>query len=157
MDIENREMDEENRPMDKLRRGSRKTTQSAAQAVYARVMRWISTAALITMAVVFVLYIMDVLPSRLDVEEIARHWHSSSDVFHQRLESYTGWQWLRCLAYADALSMGTIAVLAATTPVCLLVVGVAYARNKNRVYAVMAVVQTAVLALAASGLLGGAP
>lgn len=139
----------------KERENADETPRTETQLIYARVMRWISSAGLILMVVVFGLYILGVLPVRIDVEQIARNWHTSSRVFIDRLDALTGWQWVASLGYGDALSLGTIVLLATTTPVCLIVAALVYARKRSWIYAAIAIVQTAVLVFAASGLAGG--
>lgn len=65
----------------------------------------------------------------------------------------TGWTWVGAVGHGDYLNFVGIAVLSLVTLVCFLRIIPTLFRKRDYAYAVIAVLEVAILALAASGLL----
>ena len=65
------------------------------------------------------------------------------------------WAWVTNVNRADLLSLGSLAVLSAVTPVGFLFLVVLFLRRRDFAYAAMVAAEVIVLVLAASGIVGG--
>jgi membrane protein YdbS with pleckstrin-like domain len=70
-----------------------------------------------------------------------------------REHALTGWWWLSALGQGDYLNFLGIALLATVTIVCFVGIIPMLLRKRDWIYAAIAVTETVILALAASGLL----
>jgi len=118
--------------------------------------RWLGAATLIAFAaalVAFVLYMGGVLPPFVPLEALPALWQLPVGEYLARTGAPVGWGWLRLLPYADYLSLGCVALIAAVTLVCYLAVLPMLLRLEERVQAALVAAQIIVLLLAASGAL----
>jgi len=140
---------------DKLNAQRSGGTSDVTRTQFAQTMQWIASVGFVLLIAAFLVYILGLLPVRVELDEIARNWHKSSEELIESVDGTTGWQWVKTIGYGDTLSFATILLLAAATPICLLVLAAAYVREGNRIYAAIAAVQIVVLLFAASGLAVG--
>jgi len=127
--------------------------EQVVQELYAR---WLGAVARIAFAaalVAFVLYAGGVLPTFVPLDALPGLWQLPVGEYLARTGGPVGWGWLRLLAYADYLSLGCVALIAAVTLVCYLAVLPMLLKLEERVQAALVAAQIIVLLLAASGAL----
>ncbi|MEW6620258.1 MAG: hypothetical protein AB1422_13155 [bacterium] len=77
---------------------------------------------------------------------------ASKDFIHN-FQAPIGWEWLAMVGKGDYLTFVGIALLAGLTVLCYLVILPILMRKKDTPYVVIAILEVAVLVLAASGIL----
>ncbi len=108
---------------------------------------------LVMLVVTFGLYVSGIMEPKVPVEELPSYWSLSVHDYLQQTGIGTGWSWLGNLGKGDLLNFTGIAFLAAVTIVCYLAIVPSLLRKKDMPYVVLALIEVAVLALAASGIL----
>jgi hypothetical protein len=114
---------------------------------------------LVLLVVTFALYVSGLVPPAVPLDELPRYWTMS---VHEYLaatnaehlhhpHAITGWSWLSVVGKGDYLTYVGITLLAGVTIVCFIAIIPLLLRKHDRAYAVMAVAEVLVLALAASG------
>jgi hypothetical protein len=131
------------------------------QILYAKILEIGMYIGLAILLVTFALYGSGIVAPGIPVEELPKYWGMNA---HDYLEAtnrdhlhrehpITGWSWLSVLGKGDYLNFLGIALLSAVTIVCFLGIIPTLLRKKDKAYAAMALLEAAVLALAASGIL----
>jgi len=133
--------------------GKRTTAASEEQIAYAKVLNFLMFLGLAIMVVTFIIYMSGILSSFIPPQEIAKYWGMKSKDFIHTLHTPTGWGWLAMVGKGDYLNFIGIALLAGLTIVCYLVILPILMRKKDVPYVVIAIIEVAVLTLAASGIL----
>lgn len=134
---------------------------SEEQLAYAGVLNigmWIG---LFLLVVTFIVYISGVLPSYVPIEKLleipqgsnVQYWGMRAHEFNQAFNVPTGWGWTALVGKGDYLNFVGIAMLGGLSILCYLVILPILIKKKDRAYAVIAIVEVLVLALAASGIL----
>jgi hypothetical protein len=101
----------------------------------------------------FAAYVSGLLPPHVSLEDLPRYWNLPVAEYLQATGTGRGWSWLAHVGKGDYLNLAGIALLSSITIACYLrILPMTIARG-DRVYAVIVVLEVAVLALAASGLL----
>jgi hypothetical protein len=131
----------------------RTTKASEEQVAYANVLSILMYLGLVILVVTFVIYMSGILASFIPPQEIPKYWGMASKNFIHSLNAPTGWGWLALVGKGDYLNFVGIALLAGVTIVCYLVIMPILMRKKDIPYVVIAVIEVAVLVLAASGVL----
>jgi hypothetical protein len=129
------------------------TAATEEQLAYAKVLNigmWLGLAVL---TVSFLIYISGVLPTHVPINDLPKYWGMRAHDYNVLLNAPTGWDWLGMVGKGDYLNFVGIAMLSGLTILCYLVILPILIRKKDRAYAVIAVVEVLVLALAASGIL----
>lgn len=130
-----------------------KNKASEEQMAYAGVLNigmWLGLAILV---ITFFVYISGVLPTYVPIDDLPKYWTMRVHDFNVALNAPTGWGWLGLVGRGDYLNFVGIAMLSGLTILCYLVILPILFRKKDTAYAVIAIVEVLVLALAASGLL----
>jgi hypothetical protein len=109
---------------------------------------------LFLLLVTYSLYLSGVLAPHVPISEIPSHWSVSVDQYLHATNSPHGWGWVSLLDKGDFLNYTGFAFLALVTIICYLVLMGSYIRMKDRLYSVICALEIAILAVAASGLLG---
>lgn len=125
-----------------------------AQLVYARVLHWVSTLGIVFVVSGFAVYVFELLPHSVSIDDIARNWHLSAAELNRQFHLPTGWAWVSDILKGDVLSFASIAYLAAATIVCLVAVTGVFFDEKNVIYSIISILQILVLVFAASGIIG---
>lgn len=134
---------------------------SEEQLAYAGVLNigmWIG---LFLLVVTFIVYISGALPSYVPIEKLSEipqgsnvpYWGMRAHEFNQAFDVPTGWGWTALVGKGDYLNFVGIAMLGGLSILCYLVILPILIKKKDRAYAVIAIVEVLVLALAASGIL----
>jgi hypothetical protein len=129
------------------------TAASEEQVAYAKILNVGMSLGLVIIVVTFIIYMSGILASFIPPQEIPKYWTMSSKNFIHLLGAPTGWAWLAIVGKGDYLNFIGIALLAGLTIVCYLVMLPILMRKKDIPYVVIAIIEVAVLALAASGIL----
>lgn len=133
--------------------GNDKTKASEEQIAYANILNtgmWIGLAVVI---VTFFVYISGVLPRFVPIEDLPKYWGMKVHEFNTVLNAPTGWGWTALVGTGYYLNFIGIAMLAGLTILCYLVILPILIKKKDTPYVIIAIIEIAVLVLAASGLL----
>jgi len=133
--------------------GNDKTKASEEQIAYANILNtgmWIGLAVVI---VTFFIYISGVLPRFVPIEDLPKYWGMKVHEFNTVLNAPTGWGWTALVGTGYYLNFIGISMLAGLTILCYLVILPILIKKKDTPYVIIAIIEIAVLVLAASGLL----
>jgi hypothetical protein len=108
---------------------------------------------LLILFITFVIYAFGLMKPYIPKDKISSCWVMSVHDYLECTNIRTGWSWVEMLKYGDFLNFIGIAILAGVTIICYLAITPLLLRNKDKVYAVLAILEAAILALAASGIL----
>ncbi len=127
---------------------------SREQIIYANLLIigvWVGIAILVT---TYAIYLTGILPSHIEISAIPTMWGKGVSEFLEMTHSPRGWGWVPLLAKGDFLNYLGFVLLALMTIVCYLVLVRGYVRQKNWIFAAIAILEIVVLSLAASGIFG---
>ncbi len=130
-----------------------RTRASEEQIAYAGILNigmWLGLAILV---LTFFVYVSGTLSCHVPINDLPQHWSKSSKEFIHTCSAPTGWGWVARTGKGDYLNFIGIAVLAGLTILCYLTILPILMRKKDTPYVVIAVLEIAVLALAASGIM----
>jgi hypothetical protein len=130
---------------------SAKATQE--QMTYARILNIGMFIGLAIIVITFVIYMLGILPSFISPHEIPKYWSMASKDFIHTFHAPTGWGWVSFVGKGDYLNFVGIALLAGLTVFCYLAILPILMRKKDTPYVIIAIIEVAVLVLAASGIL----
>lgn len=130
-----------------------RTKASEEQIAYAKVLNIGMWSGLFLLVVTFFVYISGVLPTFVPIEDLSKYWGMRAHDYNVALNAPTGWGWAAMVGKGDYLNFIGIVILSGLTILCYLVILPILMRKKDRAYAVIAIAEVLVLALAASGLL----
>jgi hypothetical protein len=123
------------------------------QLLYARILDKGMKIGLAILVVTFSLYMFGILQPHVPVNDLPKYWSMSVHEYLEVTGIGTGWSWLGSLGKGDMLNFVGIAFLAGVTIICYLAIVPSLIRKKDTAYVVLALVEVAVLVLAASGVL----
>ncbi len=132
---------------------SERTKASEEQFAYAGVLNigmWLGLAILV---ITFIVYVSGALSCHVSINDLPQYWGKSSKEFIHSCNAPTGWGWAVLLGKGDYLNFLGIAMLSGLTILCYIVILPILIRKKDTPYIIIAVLEIAVLALAASGLM----
>ena len=127
---------------------------SPEQIIYANLLVIGVWAGIVILVATYVIYVTGILPAHVDMSLIPRLWGKGVNEWLEMTHSPHGWGWAALLTKGDFLNYIGFAFLALMTIVCYLVLVRGYSRQKDWIYAVVAILEIVVLSAAASGLLG---
>ncbi len=125
-----------------------------SQLVYSRVLHWTSTFGIAFVAVAFAVYVFELLPLKVSIQDIVHNWHLGAGELNQTFKLPTGWGWISDILKGDILSFASIVYISGVTIICLAAVIAVFLEEKNMIYAIIAILQILVLVVAASGFVG---
>ncbi|MBU2498955.1 MAG: DUF1634 domain-containing protein [Proteobacteria bacterium] len=109
---------------------------------------------ILLMLITYFIYITGILSPHVDVMVITQNWDKGVDEYLRITRSPHGWGWLTLLHKADFLNFIGLVLLANLTIICYLFLIAGFKKTKDWPYFVISLLEVAVLALAASGILG---
>lgn len=127
---------------------------SREQIIYANLLLIGMVAGIIIMGITYGIYLTGVLPSHVEMGVISANWGKGIHEYLELTHSPQGWDWLFLLGKGDFLNFIGFALLGLMTIICYLVLVRGYFRKKDWIFAVISILEIAVLALAASGIMG---
>ena len=119
--------------------------------------RWLAIGArvgFVALVISFFIYMLGLIPPGIPPTELPRYWGLSVSDYLAATHAPTGWGWVKRLPQSDVLNFVGVAILGGTSIACYLRLILDYVREKDWRYVAICVVQIAVLATAASGVLG---
>lgn len=119
---------------------------------YAAVLHWGTLAGFVTLIATFVAYLFGWLPAHVPVERLPELWKLSTAEYLKATGTPTGWSWITMLRQGDLASLTGIALLSASSIVCIVAVLPIYLKSRNFTYLVIGILEIAVLLLSASGI-----
>jgi len=123
------------------------------QLAYANILDKGMKIGLLMLILTFVIYLLNILPSYLQVNDLPKYWGMSVHKYLEHTGIHPGWAWLGMAYKGDFLNFIGISFLAGVTAICYMRVVPIFFRKKDTVYGVIAILEVLVLAFAASGLL----
>ena len=124
------------------------------QLTYATILNWGAWAGIVIMTITYIIYVFHLIPPYVDVNLVTQHWDKKVQHYLEITNSPKGWEWLLLLSHGDFLNFIGIALLAILTIICYLVLTIGYLKQKDKLYAGIAILEVLVLVFAASGILG---
>jgi len=125
---------------------------SPAQITYANMLFYGSWSGLAIMAVTYLLYVTGILTPHVPLKEIPLLWSQPVNTYLELGHVPHGWGWVVLIGSGDFLNFVGIVLLAAMTLVCYIPLIPAMLKRGEKGFALMALAEILVLALAASGL-----
>jgi hypothetical protein len=126
------------------------------QFAYARWLDWGTRIGLALLAASFLAYALGVSAPYVPFERLAQIWSLPLDQYRAAAAIPGGWGWLGLIAYGDYMNYAGIAFLGLVTIVCYLRVLPILLGRGDRIFALIVVLEIAVQAAAALGLVGAA-
>lgn len=123
------------------------------QLAYALILDWGMKIGLLGIIITFIVYVFQLLPSYIPLNELSKLWALNVHHFLEETKIPSGWAWLTLISKSDFLNFIPIAFLAGLTIMCYIRIIPILLRKKDNIYFVIALLQVAILLLAASGLL----
>lgn len=123
------------------------------QLIYAGVLNHGMKVGFVMLVVTFAIYVSGILTPHVPVEDLSRYWSMPVKEYLHKADIHPGWFWLSKLGSGDFLNFVGIAFLAGVTIMCYISIIPVFFRKKDKVYAILAITEVAILALAASGIL----
>jgi len=108
---------------------------------------------LLILVVTFSLYVSGILEPKVPLRDLPGYWTMPVQDYLAATGIGTGWSWLGNIGKGDLLNFVGIAFLSAVTIVCYLAIVPNLLKKKDTPYVVLALLEVAVLVLAASGIL----
>ena len=125
------------------------------QVTYANMLFYGCWGGLGLMAVTYLLYVTGIITPHIPLETVPLMWSEPVGTYLELGHVPTGWGWSVLILKGDFLNFLGIVLLAAMTLVCYIPLIPAFLKRKEFVFAGLAVAEILVLALAASGIVGG--
>lgn len=123
------------------------------QIAYARLLDLGMKTGLVMLVVTFAVYLFGVLVPHVPVGDLPRYWGLPVKDYLEAAHAPHGWAWLGMVGKGDFLNFTGIAYLAGVTILCYGRIIPILFRKKDTTYGVIALLEVAVLVLAASGIL----
>lgn len=134
---------------------SNKIKPSEEQLEYATILQKVGLGGLGILIVSFIVYVFEVLPTTIPINEIPRLWGLRVDEFIEKTGMPTGWHWVPLLHNGDMVSFLGIVILAAASLICFLAILPTFIKKKDTPFVVNVAIQIIILLLAASGIISG--
>ncbi len=123
------------------------------QVLYAKVLSVGMYFGLGLLFVTYAIYVCGFLTPEIPFEDLSHYWTLSVHEYVEEAGIETGWGWVGMLGKGDFLNFIGIALLAGVTVLCYVCIIPVLARSKDWIFVILAVLEIAVLSLAASGIL----
>jgi hypothetical protein len=124
-----------------------------AQLAYAAVLKVLTAAGSVMLVAGFALYAGGLLPGGISAQTTASLWHLRARDFVSATGGYaSAWTWLNMLDRGEAFSFASLVYLAGVSMAAFAVACVVFLRRRNRLYALLCLLQIVVLVLAAAGI-----
>lgn len=131
----------------------KKVRATEEQLAYAKLLDSGMKTGLLILIVTFAVYMSAVLTPHVPLEELPNYWKMPVHKYLAAADIHPGWAWLGMIGKGDFLNFIGIAFLAGVTIPCYIrIIPILFAK-KDTTYAILAIVEVLVLALAASGIL----
>ena len=123
------------------------------QVRYAAVLEKGMYAGLACLFVTFALYVFGIMEPYIPHEQLPEHWSKNVDDYLRDADIKAGWSWVPMVRYGDFVNFIGIAALAGVTILCYSAIIPLLLKRKDTIYAILAMLEVAVLVAAASGVI----
>ncbi|MDX1775961.1 MAG: hypothetical protein R3297_05220 [Desulfobulbales bacterium] len=131
------------------------------QLLYANILSKGMLIGLVLLFITFALYVFGIMPAAIPLNEIANYWNQPVHDYLVAINNEflhldhlpTGWSWIKLIGKGDFINFVPVAILSGVTIVCYLAIVPGLFKRGDKAYAIMALAEALILALAASGLL----
>jgi hypothetical protein len=123
------------------------------QLVYANILEKGMLLGLVLVLVTYFIYVVGILKPYIPLDEITTCWRMNVGKYLEHCQIDAGWSWISLLGYGDFLNFVGIALLAGVTIICFVAIAPVLWKQNDKIYAVLALVEAAILCVAASGIL----
>lgn len=131
------------------------TTQTPPeQIVYSNMLFYGCWGSLALMAATYLLYVLGVLTPHVPLDTVTQLWSQPVKAYLTQGNVPTGWGWFKLIVKGDFINFAGIVLLAGMTILCYIPLVGAYFKKKETIFAVIAILEIVVLAVAASGVVG---
>jgi len=124
------------------------------QLLYAKLLEMGMYIGLLILLITFGLYAFGVMDPYIPLDKISEYWSMNVNDYLHHANIKAGWAWTGMLKYGDFVNFIGIAILAGVTIMCYAAIVPTLLKNKDTVYAVLAILEVIILSVAASGILG---
>lgn len=125
-----------------------------AQILYANILNAGMLIGLISLVLIFILYVTGIFTLFIPLEKVQTYWVLSVHEYLEKSGVQVGWAWFGELQYGDMLNYIPIAFLSLLTIICYITLIPGLIRKKDTTYTIIAILEIIVLLVAASGILG---
>jgi hypothetical protein len=126
---------------------------SPEQILYAKILEWGMYLGLLILFITYALYVFSIMDPYIPLNKISNYWSMNVHDYLEHAGIKDGWAWVGMLKYGDFINFVGVAILAGVTIICYAVIVPTLLKNKDIVYAILAVLEVVILSAAASGLL----
>jgi len=123
------------------------------QILYAKILQKGMYLGMAILFITFGIYTFGIMKPYIPLDKISTYWSMNVNEYLHEANINGGWSWLSMLKYGDFINFIGIAILAGVTIICYAAIIPILLKNKDRVYAVAALLEVLILSLAASGIL----
>jgi len=124
------------------------------QILYAKILEKGMYFGLLILLVTFGLYAFGIMDPYIPLSKISEYWGMNVNDYLHHTEIKAGWAWVGMLKYGDFVNFVGIAILSGVTILCYAAIVPTLLKNKDTVFAVLAILEVIILSVAASGILG---
>ncbi|MFO1218363.1 MAG: hypothetical protein U1E89_08345 [Burkholderiaceae bacterium] len=103
----------------------------------------------------FAAYASGLLQPFVPLDRLPELWGLPVGQYLQQTHTPTGWGWIALVTHGDIAGLSGIVILTGCSVACLLALVPLYLRRGDKAFALLCVVEVAVIVLAASGVLAG--
>lgn len=136
-------------------KSERSLAASPEQLLYARILEKGMMIGLLTLLVTFAIYAFGIMDPYIPLDRISQYWSLNVDDYLKHANIESGWAWLGLIKYGDFINFIGVAILAGVTILSYLAIVPLLLKNRDVIYAVIALLEVIVLSLAASGMIAG--
>jgi hypothetical protein len=126
---------------------------SAEQLTYANILNKGMIVGSLVLIICYAVYLAGVLPTFIPVKDVPKYWKMRVADYVHTVGAPTGWNWLALAGTGYYINYIGIAILGAVSIACYIAVLPGMIRKKDTPMVVIIILEIAVLALAASGIL----
>jgi hypothetical protein len=123
------------------------------QILYAKILEWGMYSGLLILFITFGLYTLGIMDPYIPMDKISNYWSMNVHDYLEHAGIKDGWGWVGMITYGDFVNFIGIAILAGVTIICYAAIVPTLLKNKDIVYAILAVLEVVILGAAASGIL----
>ena len=123
------------------------------QILYAKILEWGMYSGLLILFITYAIYVFGIMDPYIPLNKISNYWSMNVHDYLEHAGIKDGWAWLGMLKYGDFINFIGVAILAGVTIICYAAIVPTLLKNKDIVYAILAVLEVVILGAAASGIL----
>jgi hypothetical protein len=133
----------------------RKSMQAGPeQLLYAKVLEKGMLFGLLLVILTYIIYATGIVKPFVAFGDTTRFWSMNVHDYLKMTGIKPGWAWLGLITYSDFMNFIPIAILAGVTIICFISIVPVLWKQDDKVYAGLALLEAAILSVAASGILG---